>query len=265
MKQLAIITTLFLVSLKTFAHNPFWTQQDKKLIEALTKIDKTNTSEIEQYFVSRLRLSSQKKENLGFGWTMWQTGIGGGYIAISAQFFYYNDSLISYSLTPQLPEEKGLQKRYKKWYGNYFSYINSEIQDYRFNSESILKPLKEYVGNVTAIREKLINYMSPNSGTTYGYSGSLGILENRKAFLEIKDSMGNDELFLLMFSINPASRLTAIEYYLKRKESFNNQEAIENWIELNFKEIRTIETSGCFKDSVETKSLVYMLSLKADK
>lgn len=265
MKQFILVTTLLLASLKTLAYNPFWIQKDKKLISTLTKINKNNSQDIEQYFKSQLNKTSLKKENLGFGWTMSRPGIGGGYIAISAEFFYYHDSLVCYSLTPELPEERGLKKRYKKWYGEYFYYSNSEIQTFRFNIEAILRPLKEYTGNLTNISPKLLNYMSPNSGTTYGYAGSMGILENRKAFFEIQDSLNYDNHFLLMFSINPASRLTAIEYYLKREFNIGDQKMLNSWIEQNYKEIPNVEIGGCYSYLIETRSLVYMLSRKTDK
>lgn len=248
MRQFLIIATFILASLNVLAYNPFWTHSDKKLISTVTKLDKLNPKQIEEYFKNqRIQKCSLEKENLGFGWTMWTPGIGGGYISVSATFYYYNDSLVSYSLMPQLPEEKGLKKRYKKWYGDYFSYSNSEIQPFKFNESAILRPIQEYRGNLKNVSEKIIRYMTPNSGTMYGYAGGGVIMQNRKAFLEIKDSLTNDHVIFLMYSINPASRLTAIDYYLKNKNRFDQEVQIDNWIEAVFKEIPTIKTmSGCF-------------------
>ena len=49
-----------------------------------------------------------------------------------------------------------------------------------------------------------------------------------------------------MYSINPASRLTAVEYYYKNKDKFLNSIEINNWIDTIFTETPTIETlSGC--------------------
>jgi len=113
MRYLLISVMIILVSSKTFAYNPFWALTDKRLISAVIKLDKNNPKEIEQYFkTQRIHKCDTSKENLGFGWRMWTPGIGGGLISISARFFYFNDSLISYSLKPELHEEKGLQKRY---------------------------------------------------------------------------------------------------------------------------------------------------------
>jgi hypothetical protein len=267
MRHLLIIVTFILVSSKTFAYNPFWTLTDKRLISAVTNLDKNNPKEIEQYFkTQRIQKCDTTKENLGFGWTMWTPGIGGGYISISAKFFYYNDTLVSYSLTPQLPEERGLQKRYKKWHGDFFAYSSSEIQIFSFDQSPILQPLIQYAGTLKNIPEKIVNYMTPNSGTMYGYAGGGTIMQNRKAFLEIKDSLTKDQVILLMYSINPASRLTAIEYYWKHKDSFGNSEAIDKWIDQIFKQMPTVKSmSGCFSVTEDTKSFVYMHSLMADK
>lgn len=223
---------------------------------ALVRLDRNKPREIEQYFKHRLSKASKGKENLGFGWTMWTPGIGGGYIAISAKFFYYHDSLVSYSLITGMPEEKGLQKRYKKWYKNYFDYSNAGVQPYKFNESAILQPLREYNDDWKDVTDKVINYMTPNSGTMYGYAGGGVIMQNRKAFLEIKDNLTTDQAVLLMYSINPASRLTAIEYYLQHKELFAFQKAIDNWIEVVFKEMPTIKTMfGCFGVTMTTETL----------
>jgi hypothetical protein len=267
MRHLLFIATFFLASTKTFAYNPFWTHTDKKLITAVVNLDKYNPKQVEEYFKNqKIQKCDTAKEFLGFGWKMWTTGIGGGYISISATFYYYNDSLVSYSLTPRLPEEKGLQKRYKKWYGDFFLYSNSEIQTFNFNQATIMQPIKQYAGAIKSIPEKIAYYMTPNSGTMYGYAGGGVIMQNRKAFLKIKDSLTNDQIVLVMFSINPASRLTAIEYYWKHKNSFGNNEAIDKWIEQIFNQMPTVKSmSGCFSVIEDTKSFVYMHSLMADK
>ncbi len=257
MRHLLIITIFFFVSTKTFGYNPFWTHIDKKLIYAIIKFDKNNPKEIEQYFkTQRVQKCDTTKDTLGFGWTSWTPSIGGGYTSISAEFFYYHDSLVCYTLTPYLPEEKRLQKRYKKWYRDFFTYSKSEIQPFKFNELVIFKPLKEYEGTFKNIPERIVNYMTPYSGIMYGYAGGGVIMGNRKAFLEIKDSLTNDQVILLMYSINPASRLTAIEYYLKHKEKFSSRQQIDNWIDRVFLEMPMVKTMlGCFPITETTETL----------
>jgi hypothetical protein len=263
MRQILIIVTFFSLSTSTYAHNPFWKHTDKKLINAIIRLDKNNPKEIEQFFKrQRIQKIDTTKENLGFGWSMWETGFVAGYISISATFYYYNDSIVSYSLNPGLPEERKLIKRYKKWYRNYFNYTDSLIQPFKFNETATLKPLKECNGDTKNIPSKIIHYMTPESGTMYGYAGGGMILDNRKAFNEIKDSLTKDQVILMLYAINPASRLTAIEYYWRHKDKFGQQELVDKWIEQNFKEMPTVESmDGCFLVTKETRSLVYTYSL----
>ena len=264
MRHILIIGTIVLASTATFAYNPFWVHTDKKLIASIINLDKNNPKQVADYF--KYKKCDTSKQFLGFGWKIWTPGIGGGYTSVSAAFYYYNDSLISYSLIPRLPEEKGLQKRYKKWYRDYFTYSNSEIQAFNYNQDAILQPLKQYTGRINIIPEKIANYMTPSSGTMYGYAGGGLIMQNRKAFLEIKDSLTNDQVILLMYSINPASRLTAIEYYWKHKTRFASNTTIDKWIEQNFEQLPTVKSmSGCFSVTEDTKSFVYIHSLMTDK
>lgn len=272
MRRLISILTLFLFVQTAFAYNPFWVHTDKKLIRNIVQLDRSNPQAVDEYFrTQKIQKCDTAKENLGFGWTMWSPGIGGGYISISARFIYFHDSIVSYTLNPRMPDEKGLIKRYKTWYQNSFSFESDKIQPFSYNSDNIFRPLKEYNGTLTSktVPRKILEYMSPNSGTMYGYTGGYGgnLLQNRKTFIEIRDSLTSDQVILLMYSINPASRLTAIEYYLRHKDSFTNQQALDEWIEINFKEIPTIQTLfGCLWQSYDTKALVQMYSsMEKDK
>ena len=164
-----------------------------------------------------------------------------------------------------MPEEKGLIKSYKNWYQNSFSFELDKIQSFYYHLDSIFRPLKEYNGTLTSntVPRKILEYMTPNSGTMYGHSGGypVNLLQNRRKFFEIRSSLTNDHVVFLMYSINPASRLTAIEYYLRHKDSFTNQQAIEEWIEKNFTETPKVETLfGCFREFWDTKTLVHMNS-----
>ena len=261
--------TIFSTGTKTFAHNPFWTHIDKKLIKSVVALDKNNPVAIEQYFKGRkLQKADSTKENLGFGWTEWDAGFAGGYIAISARFYYYNNEIVSYSITPRLPEEKKLIKRYMKWYGNYFNYSDSAIQVFKFNENAILKPLQDYKGDLNNASANIIQYMTPESGTMYGYRGGYPfyLLQNRQAFLAIKNSLTTKDIELLMYSINPASRLTAIEYYLSNKEKFEKAEVINEWIEKVINETpKTATMFGCSKETIDTRILLLIMSRTVDK
>ena len=263
MKQLLTTIIVFLFVQTTIAYNPYWTLLDKILIRNIVQLDKNNPQAIEGYF--KTNKCKIVKENLGFGWKMWEQGIGGGYISIKARFIYYNDSIVSYYIIPQIPEEKELINRYKKWYQNSFTFEKDNIQAFAYKEEGILKPLKEYIGTLSSktVPRKILDYMTPNSGTIYGYSGgySSTILQNRKAFFEIKDSLTTDQVTLLMYSINPASRFTAFEYYLRHGERFTNQQILDEWMEINFAETPEIRTLlGCLVKTMDTRTMVHIYS-----
>jgi len=271
MRQLITILIFFFLVKTAHAYNPFWVSIDKRLIKNIVNLDRNNPKAVEQYFrTQKIQKCDTSKDNLGFGWTMWTPGIGGGYIGISATFIYYHDSIVSYSLTPRMPDEKGLINKYKSWYQGGFTFQGDEILPFKYKSGHILLLLKEYNGELTTqtIDHKILEYMTPNSGIMYGYAGgsSGSLLQNRKAFLEIQDSLKTEQIVFLMYSINPASRLTAIEYYLKYKEKFSNTKTIDEWIERNYSEISKVNTLfGCFLETWDTRTLVYMYSKMVDK
>ncbi|MBP9070077.1 MAG: hypothetical protein KBG47_11255, partial [Bacteroidia bacterium] len=101
-------------------------------------------------------------------------------------------------------------------------------------------------------------YMSPESGLLYGYKGNSGYyFQNRQAFINIKKHLNTESVILLMYSINPASRLTAIEYYLNHKQDFSETNKIDNWVETIFKKFPQTNTlRGCIMGPVDTRQLV---------
>ncbi|TAE68146.1 MAG: hypothetical protein EAZ85_14480 [Bacteroidetes bacterium] len=271
MKQFIFILTFFFVVHTTFSYNPFWVRIDKKLIKNIVKLDKNSPKTVEQYFkTQKIQKCDTTKNSLGFGWAMWSPSVGGGYISISATFYYYNNNIVSYTITPEMPNEKRLIDRYKAWYQNSFTFDKETILPFIYKEEKILRPLKEYKGVLTTqmISPKILEYMTPNSGITYGYSGGYAaqLLSNRKTFIEIKNNLTNDQVIFLMYSINPASRLTAIEYYLQHKDNFSNYTELDEWVEINFKEIPEVHTlSGCILRKYDTRTLVLMYSTMVDR
>lgn len=93
----------------------------------------------------------------------------------------------------------------------------------------------------------------------YGYAGGINgdLLVNRKNFKDIQKTLTTDQVYLLMFSINPASRLTAIEYYKKHQSEFANTESIDRWIQVVYTEIPKVDTlMGCIGETWESWLLV---------
>ncbi|MDX2359715.1 MAG: hypothetical protein QNK23_02835 [Crocinitomicaceae bacterium] len=241
------------------SQSALWTNFDKRLIKNIVKIDKENPIEFEQFFIKKNCVMDTV--NLGFGWKTWSPQIGGGYISLRGQFYYYNDSIVSYKISPELPSENELVNKYKHWYGDYFSYSENVILPLKSELEILSQPLTEYDGLIItdSLRPIFQEYMHPGSGSIYGVRGGYKneLLYNRKLFLSFSDSLENEELLLMMYSINPVSRFTAIEYYWRNIKQFPQSDIIDAWIESCFLEVPKIKSmKGSVIRSEDSKSLV---------
>jgi len=109
----ALLFLIFnLVVLFSYSQNPVWIKLDKKLINKVA--DKCDSiDELEAYFSKKNK--DEQKEYLGFNYWLKSTSLGAGYISIHCDFYYLNDSLVSYVLTPTIPLDIKHQK-YFKWY-----------------------------------------------------------------------------------------------------------------------------------------------------
>ncbi len=240
--------------------NPLGGIQDRKVIKGILRLPKADARTVEQYFKKHDK--DTVRENLGFGWTVWKAGVSGWDIAIGATFYYDRDSLVSYSLTPNYSEQKGKLKRQQKRLCSVFQVLNDTAQSYVFNQSALLAPLKNYPGHLYRPPTAIGQYMSPLSGTEYGYTNMVGILKNRKAFNAIKDSLTNEQIICMMYAVNPASRLTAIEHYWRLKERFGERPDLDAWVEQNFAVFPEMSIYGsCNNQKIDTGSLVYSNSV----
>lgn len=264
MKSILAFLILLFVGERARAVNPVWVAQDKKLIHQVNSLVKASPTTVERYFEK----SIIESHNLGFGWKSRKTGIGGGYISIDATFYYRNDTLISYVIYPKLPNKPELKGRYTQWYSLSFSVTSTGITPFRHNGAALQKPLstdsKLYTPKVATAATAA--YMSPESGLAYGDYGGYGMtmLQNREAFTKIQEGLSAAQVLLIMHSVNPASRLTAIEYYLGHKKLFTDQARIEQWIETVFRELPEVESiNGCIGGKYNARALVAKFT-KAD-
>lgn len=256
---LGFLILLFVNS--SFAGNPFWIQLDKKIIKSLVAINKDSIRSLEVYFLGK----SQDKNmiELGFGWKVWAPSKSGGYISINSQFYYYNDSLVSFEITPNLPDEMYLRKRYLKWYRPFFEVSDeNRIQPYSLNSNRLFQPLKEYDGKISRVDLNKLMYPSPN--LTYSWTGgySNSMQSSRIFFKEYSDTLDAEELEYLTYSINPLTRFYALEELMRRnKFVFEGEGRQSKWAERCFREVPKIKTlNGCIGSKEDSKSLVYYFS-----
>ncbi|WP_276373956.1 hypothetical protein [Chryseolinea sp. H1M3-3] len=247
-----------------FGQNPFWVHLDKKIIRELNAVDRGDARNVEAYFIEH-RKRPATKENLGFGWSISNMAVGGGYTSISGTFVYFNDTIVSYSLYSRVPDENKLIRRYTGWLKGTFAIDSSGIKSLDYRKHLLSIPLIGYDGplKIEDLPVEVFNYMSLHSGTMYGYSGGLNntLFQNRSNFNKLKQKLTTDIVYLLMYSVNPASRLTAIEYYRKNSQEFDNKDKIDTWIDTVYKEVPMVHTlMGCIGETWNSRLLVEFCS-----
>lgn len=257
--RVATLQLLFLLalSLPTLALNPAWIKLDKQLIAQVNALIKATPTSAERYFARNVRAGHE----LGFGWRSRELAAYGGYTTVYATFYYRHDSLMSYAIHPTLPDEPILQKTYLTWYAPSFRLKPARLNPVYFHKAVLSKPLAAYQQRypVGSTSPAIDHYMSPESGVAYGYSGGevAHLLQNRASFRNLQVNLSVDQLVRLMYATNPASRLTAIEYYLNNKNLFANRAPIEQWIETVFQELPEVESiHGCIGGKYKARDLV---------
>lgn len=242
--------------------NPLGGIQDRKVIKAILRLPKEDARTVEQYFKKHDKDTA--RENLGFGWTVWKAGVSGWDIAIGATFYYDRDSLVSYSLHPNYSEQKGKLKRQQKRLCSVFRVLSDTAAPYYFNQSALFAPLKNYPGHLHQPPTAIGHYMSPLSGTEYGFMNYRNEqMTNRKAFNAIKDSLTNEQIICMMYAINPATRFTAIEHYWRLKERFGERPDLDAWVEQNFAATPQVKLFiSCSEYVEDTRNLVYVNALQ---
>ena len=108
--------------------------------------------------------------------------------------------------------------------------------------------------------------MSPYSGVMYEDSGGITDqpLENRASYQAIKSEIMPKYFDMMLYSKNPATRLTAIEYYVQHKQLFAKHKArIEKRINVIYKALPMVTTmKGCTVLTDSAFSLVRFYSTK---
>ncbi len=239
--RLLIILIFLIFSKNTFASNPFWVYQDKKMFQALFKVDFNNPKAMEKHFKKHMPHADKNQSNheysiksIGFGWKRWETYIYGGYTSLSAIFYYFNDSIISYSLSYTIPYHEELKEKYRGFGKTYFIQADTnnieEIFKFDYNRRGILKPLNGYAGPLkeNMISEKLKEFMTSESLKKYSEFQNL---KETFRISEISDSINQNLIELLMYSLNPYVRILATRHYLDTKKHFSNKEYLYAWVE----------------------------------
>jgi hypothetical protein len=263
---------LFCLCLSAVAINPIWTATDKRLIKGLGRLDHSEPVEVADYFAKHRNGRGEREiEELGYGWKVWHTGFGGGYVGVTAEFYYLQDSLVAYELIPEMPTEPELKVRYRAWYAATFRFDGEAIQSRGHNMEALEEPLPQYGGlfKTSPPSDSIRSYMSPACGTRYGFRGGYGngLTTNRAYFKNIKDQVDDDALLLMMYAINPATRLTAIEYYYHRRgHAFGDAPEVDAWVHRVFEEVPQVSFAmGCIVETMDSHAAVWMFGAYSEE
>ncbi|WP_282122680.1 hypothetical protein [Algibacter mikhailovii] len=255
MRKTLCISTFLVFSIWNTAYSQI-TEKQKKYIQKDTSFIKElsksyNISCIE--FFEKLDIPYRKRENLGFGYYMIHSGKGLGSISFDYQILFFNDEIIAYNISTEISNKKS--DRIKKLYKEELSQIfevndNYEVSPISSNMDEIYKPLNQKKPMPNNFHKELMNpFFSRTYGTMCGERMTL--LKNRKLLEEI---ISKNNCEYLLYSLNPATRIMAVEFYYSNQTNFNKNQkkTIELRIQELIKESLIIET--CSECIYRTKS-----------
>ena len=202
-----------------------WVREDSASIARMIGIIRERPLEV----LSMDALPGSEAEDLGFGYSLRETMTTGAYVVTRLQIVLRNGVPVSFAATPRMPfPYKKLQKTYRKFYAALFTFDStgaprpyywklaaaaSAIED-----SMVFRRLAPRFPEKTPSRDRLDYLMTPYSGVDYGCDGLTGShsFENRELFNQLRPLMSYRVAIVLLRSINPATRMMALEY-LKRE------------------------------------------------
>lgn len=197
---------------------------------------------------------NRKADDLGFGYY----SVDGSYgpdntsnLIISYQFIFDEKKLIAYQLSARLPLHQHLVNIYKRLYSILFKFNEKagigEASNLIYHKYTeMTRPLKRYNGSKIKTDNKQIQFlMTPFSGIMYGgeITGYLWAeLPNRVRYEAIKSEITPEIDYMMLYSLNPATRFCAVEYYYQHPELFKDKAAYEARISAIYKDMPIITT-----------------------
>jgi hypothetical protein len=231
-----------------------WIEADRSLV-AQVKAALTNQPQ----HIDRV-LPPGGRKNLGFGYALASCHRGAGYMGFSCEMLYSNDTLVSFRLAPGIGPQQNLLAIYADMLGDVF----------RTNHDGTFEPVCYKPEASTAalpgceLQIKMSTNMqffcSPFSdiyyGTRGGYLGAL--LPNRRAYLKVAEEIDGLTCLRLLYSINPATRLTAYEHYRRNAKAMAPiRDQIESRMRNVFEEVPRIQTMrGCIVREEDSRQVL---------
>lgn len=241
-----------------------WIEADRSFIGQVKAALTNNPQHIDRL------LSPRERKNLGFGYYLASYYGGKGYLSFGCEMLYSNDTLVSFRLAPGISPNHNLETVYTDMLNDVFTpNHDGTFQPVCYNPQAAVAALPGCEVQ-PKMSTNMQSFCSPFSGIRYGTRGGYAgaVLANRRAYLRVASEIDGPTCLRLLYSINPATRLTAYEHYRRHAKAMA---AIRNQIESRmrkvFEEVPQIETmSGCTVQREGSRQVLESILLtKADR
>ena len=238
---------------------------DSVVIARLIDVVKNRPEEILSLDAFRRR----QYEDLGYGFSYHETTTEGGYVATKLQVVLKDGKPYSFAVTPRLPYPfTKLYDSYRRFYSPLFKLDGSgNPQTYYWRMHLITMPVGDssYIDRYRRLtekspyRNKLDLLMTPFSGIEYGCGSEAAnsVPPNRRLFVELSPHIDYLLATCMLRSVNPATRLTAIEYIQRNFPDKLNRKPMQRQIDKLLKEfpkVRTIRDGA--REHADSRQLV---------
>jgi hypothetical protein len=219
----------------------YYVRVDTLFISELTESYNKSTEEL----LKTLEVKNDRRENLGFGYQIKESGKGVGSISFNYKILYYKNEVIAYELSTYIKANKSrrLKKLYKERLSAMFQ-VNNEykVEPIYFGLDKANEPLD---GIEKRNDNGLNKIMNPLAGIIFGNRCGYGmnVLNNRALFDKI---IKTENCEYLLYSKNPATRLMAVEFYYCNLTEFSENQKIS--IDVRIEELKKVPllTRNCY-------------------
>ncbi|SRX75403.1 hypothetical protein AEQU3_02397 [Aequorivita antarctica] len=219
----------------------YYVRADTLFISQLTEAYNTSTEEL----LKTLEVKNDRREDLGFGYQLKESGKGVGSTSFNYKILYYKNEVVAYELSTYIKANKSisLKNLYKERLSAMFKVSDDyEVEPIYSGIDRAGYPLD---GAEKRTDNKLNKIMNPFAGIIFGNRCGIvmNILNNRELFNEI---INTDNCEYLLYSINPATRLMTVEFYYCNLTEFSENQ--KNSIDLRIEELKKVPllTRNCY-------------------
>jgi hypothetical protein len=236
--------------------HPDWIEADRAFVARVKAVLRTEPQHADQVLLS----FPVERRSLGFGYALAEHYVGKGYLGFGCQMLYLNDKLVSFRVAPSMAPDEKLDAIYAEMLGDMFrANHDGTFEPFCFGMEAATSALPGCEVEVK-MSTNMQFFCSPFSGIRYGTIGGYtgAYLENRSAYHKVADEMDATTCLRLLYSINPATRLTAYEHYRRHAVAMAAvQSKVEGRMLKVFEEVPRIETlRGCIVREEDSRQLL---------